>query len=74
MNWFFFYSLPAGPSKARVFAWRQLKRLGAINLQSVWVLPHSPERVQSLGGLTEEIEKNKGTALLISGTVVLKSR
>lgn len=73
MKWLFFsYSLPAEPSKARVSAWRQLKKLGAVNHQSVWVLPHSSERAQALGRLTEEIEKYKGSALLIAGTVLAK--
>jgi len=75
MKWLFFsYSLPAEPSKARVYVWRQLKKLGAVNHQSVWVIPHSPERTQSLSKLTEEIENYKGTALLIAGTVLMKNQ
>jgi hypothetical protein len=75
MKWIFFsYSLPAEPSKARVYVWRQLRKLGAVNIQSVWAIPHARDRVEALKKLTEEIEKWKGTALLIAGTVLVKSQ
>ncbi len=75
MKWIFFsYSLPADPSRARVYIWRQLKKLGAVNHQSVWVVPHSKDRVEALKSLTEEIEKYKGTALLLGGNVLVESQ
>jgi hypothetical protein len=75
MKWLFFsYSLPAEPSKARVYVWRQLKKLGAVNYQSVWVIPHAPERTNALKKLIEEIEKFKGAALLIAGTILVKGQ
>jgi len=75
MKWIFFsYSLPAEPSKARVYVWRQLRKLGAVNYQSVWAIPHANDRVDSLKKLTEEIENWNGTALLIAGTVLVKSQ
>lgn len=73
MKWLFFsYSLPTEPSKARVYVWRQLKKLGAINVQSVWVMPHSPDRINELTKLIEDIEGYKGSGLLIAGTVLLQ--
>lgn len=75
MKWIFFsYSLPAEPSKTRVYVWRQLKKLGAVNHQSVWVIPHSNDRINALKKLTEEIENFKGSALLVAGTVLVKSQ
>ena len=75
MKWIFFsYSLPAEPSKARVYVWRQLRKLGAVSTQSIWAIPHATDRVEALKKLIEEIEKWKGTALLIAGTVLVKSQ
>ncbi|OQX23355.1 MAG: hypothetical protein BWK80_26465 [Desulfobacteraceae bacterium IS3] len=64
---FFSYSLPTEPSKARVHVWRQLKKLGAVNYQTVWVVPYSTERVNDLKKLTEDIKSYNGGSLLISG-------
>jgi hypothetical protein len=75
MKWLFFaYSLPTEPSKARVYVWRQLKKLGAVNYQSAWVLPHSTERIGEMKKLMGEIEKYKGESLLIEGKAVDKSQ
>ncbi|NLI80653.1 MAG: chromate resistance protein ChrB [Deltaproteobacteria bacterium] len=75
MKWIFFsYSLPAEPSRVRVYVWRQLKKLGAICHQSVWVVPHAKERLNSLNRLVEEIEGWNGAALLITGTIVVKAQ
>lgn len=71
MKWIFFsYSLPAKPSKARVFVWRQLKRLGALSYQSFWILPSSPERVSEMKKLCEGISGLHGEALIIEGKVL----
>lgn len=68
MKWLSFsYILPSRPSRARVHTWRQLKKLGAVSYQSVWVLPHSTDRLNELRKLTEDIEGWKGEALLIQG-------
>jgi len=65
MRWiFFFYSLPAELSKARVYVWRQLRKLGAVSYQSIWALPHAKKRIEVLKKLTEDIEKWSGKALL----------
>ncbi len=75
MKWLFFsYSLPTEPSRARVYVWRQLKKLGAVNYQSAWVLPHSAERIGDMKKLMGEIEKYKGESLLIEGKAVDKSQ
>jgi hypothetical protein len=71
MRWLFFsYTLPSRPSRARVYIWRQLKKLGAVNHQSVWVLPHASERVNEVRKLIQDIENWKGEALLIDGKVL----
>jgi hypothetical protein len=68
MKWLLFsYSLPAYPSKARVYVWRQLKKLGAVKYQSTWILPHSAEHINELNRLREEIVRYKGESLLIGG-------
>jgi len=71
VKWMFFsYSLPARPSKARVYVWRQLKKLGAFNYQSLWIFPFSKERMNELRKLMDEIEGFKGESLLIQGKPV----
>ena len=71
MKWLFFsYSLPTEPSKARVYVWRQLKKLGAVNCQSSWVLPHSRERIAELNKLSEDIKGYAGESLLVEGKTV----
>jgi hypothetical protein len=71
MKWIFFsYSLPAKPSKARVYAWRQLKKLGALSYQSFWILPSSPERIIELKRLCESIHEFQGESLIIDGKVL----
>jgi hypothetical protein len=73
MKWLFFsYTLPSRPSRARVSVWRQLKKLGAVNYQSVWVLPHSTERLAEIRSLIEDIEGWKGETLLIEGKLLNK--
>jgi hypothetical protein len=73
MKWLFFsYTLPSRPSRARVSVWRQIKKLGAVNFQAVWVLPHSPERLGEIRKLVEDIEGWNGEALLIEGKPLSK--
>jgi len=75
MKWLFFsYSLPTEPSRARVYIWRQLKKLGAVNYQSVWVLPYSKDRIEDLNKLMESIESYKGESLVIEGKSLTKSQ
>ena len=59
-------ALPTHPSSLRVRAWRKLRALGAVALKnSVWVLPFSPERLERLQWLTQEIQKDRGEATLV---------
>jgi len=44
--------------------------MGAVNCQSLWVLPHSADRLKELRNLTEEIETWNGDALLIEGRLL----
>ncbi|NLI30592.1 MAG: chromate resistance protein ChrB [Nitrospiraceae bacterium] len=68
MKWLFFsYSLPTEPSKSRVYVWRQLKKLGAVNFQTVWVVPQTAAALGEMHKLVEFVEQNKGDALLIEG-------
>jgi len=53
-----------------VSVWRQVKKLGAVNHQSVWVLPYSSERVSEVRKLIQDIESWKGEGLLIDGKVL----
>jgi len=71
---FFSYSLPAEPSKARVYVWRQLKKLGAVNVQSIWVVPYSPERMADMKKLIDDIDRFKGESLLIDGKAAIKAQ
>jgi len=57
-----------------VSVWRQLKKLGAVNYQSVWVLPHSPDRIGEARKLIKDIETWKGEAVLIEGKVLDKAQ
>jgi len=71
MKWLFIsYTVPSNPSKARVFIWRELKKLGAINYQTVWVLPYSKEVIDKFHNLEKIIESHGGQALLVEGKVL----
>jgi hypothetical protein len=59
-------ALPAHPSSMRVRARRRLRALGAVALKnSVWVLPFSPEGLERLQWLTQEVQKDRGEATLV---------
>lgn len=64
---FLSYTLPTEPSKARVYVWRQLKKLGAISFQTVWVIPYSQSTVSELNKIVEFVESQRGSALIIEG-------
>jgi CRISPR/Cas system-associated endoribonuclease Cas2 len=60
------YNLPSEPSRLRVSAWRNLKKLGAVNIQkSIWVLPYSDENYKALSEISEQLEHNNGDVLLM---------
>ncbi len=71
-KWLFFsYTLPAKPSKPRVYMWRQLRKLGAVNCQAFWVLPFSKRRVDEFNKLLGEMKDLGGQGLLIDGKVLV---
>jgi len=75
MKWIFFsYTLPAKPSRHRVYVWRQLKKLGAASYQSLWILPFSADRVSELKKLMKDIEGFKGESLIIDGKALDKTQ
>lgn len=68
MKWLFFScKLPPRPSKVRVYVWRQLKKIGAVNYRSVWVVPHVKKVMPGLEALAAYIESYGGGSLLIEG-------
>jgi hypothetical protein len=68
VKWLFFsYTVPAQPSRARVSVWRQLKKMGAVNCLSFWVLPHRVDRIAALEQLASEITAYNGESILIEG-------
>ncbi len=74
MKWLLIsYSLPANPSKARVYVWRELKKLGAINHQTLWLLPYSKEYLNKLQNLVKTIQDFGGEAVIVEGRVLDKA-
>lgn len=63
-NWLLLhYKLPSQPSALRVYAWRKLKRLGAILLhEAIWVLPDQPRTAEQIQWIAAEIEEMGGNA------------
>ncbi len=60
------YSLPINPSKNRVYVWRKLKEIGAMNINhGVAVLPKTSAKVSSLVLLCEKIKELEGEAAII---------
>ncbi|MDP4180738.1 MAG: chromate resistance protein ChrB [Bacillota bacterium] len=60
------YNLPTEPSRLRVSAWRNLKKLGAVSIQqSMWVLPYNDDNYSALQAVSREIESNSGEVLLM---------
>ena len=57
--------LPASPSRHRVAAWRDLRKLGAVSVgQSTWTVPDTP-------GFTEGVERVRVAARGAGGDVVV---
>ncbi len=62
------YKLPSEPSRRRVYVWRKLKRLGAINVyEAVWVLPENFRTREQFQWLAVEIQEMGGEALVWAG-------
>ena len=59
------YKVSPEPTARRVYAWRKLKRLGAILLHdAVWVLPNTAFTKEQLQWLAAEIVEMEGEALV----------
>lgn len=56
--------LPAEPSRHRVAAWRELRKIGAVSLgQGVWTVPDVPVFAHGLARVRELTEQAKGQAI-----------
>ena len=67
------YKLPNKPSALRVYAWRKLKRLGAILLHdAVWVLPDQPRTAEQMQWITAEIQEMGGEAYSWRASAILE--
>lgn len=65
------YRVPSNPPRLRAAVWRQVKKLGAIYLQSSTVaLPASPAAERAFRRLRHEILKMSGTAIVMSCQVL----
>ncbi len=59
------YSLPANPSRPRVYVWRRLRALGAENLRpGLAVLPDNPDSRRLLSELSQQVREMGGEASL----------
>lgn len=60
------YSLPSKASSSpRVTLWRRLRRLGAIALSGVQILPDQPDCLEAFHWLAQEVQQAKGEALVM---------
>lgn len=65
------YSLPAEPSKNRVYVWRKLRELGAAPVgHGIAALPKSSKKVPELVVLCERVKELGGEAAMIEMTFV----
>lgn len=65
------YSVPASPSKARVFVWRRLRSLGAVSIRpGLAALPNSTRGKQLFSSLAEKIRELGGESLLLEMDLV----
>lgn len=61
------YSVPASPSKARVFVWRRLRALGAVALRpGLAALPNTAQGQREFADLAGRIVRFGGESLLLS--------
>lgn len=61
--------LPSEPSRHRVAVWRELRRVGAIQLgQGSWALPASPPFVEAVDKLVELVGQHEGEVLALASS------
>jgi len=66
------YKIPREPAAGRVYAWRKLKRLGALLVHdAVWLLPATPWTREQFQWLAVEIKELGGEALVWETRMVL---
>jgi len=62
----FIYSLPSQPSRKRAYVWRELKKLGAVNLHhGVAIVPRRPDLEARMEVMSQRVEDEGGSADLI---------
>ncbi|MBD1915866.1 chromate resistance protein [Phormidium sp. FACHB-322] len=61
----FTYSLPSKSSSPRVTLWRRLRRIGAIALSGVQILPDRDACLEAFQWLAQEVRQAKGEALIM---------
>ena len=60
------YLLPSERGRARVQAWRRLRRIGAVSLRnSAYALPHSPEAREDFEWIRNELVEAGGQAMVL---------
>lgn len=65
------YTLPKEPSRARVSAWRKLKKCGSISIgQSMWLLPFTKEHIDEFNEISNEIIQNNGKAYILKASFI----
>ncbi len=68
------YSVPAKPSRSRVYVWRHLRAMGAQSTApGLAVLPDRPRNVAAFEALAEDVRDFGGEALLIRFSFLKKS-
>jgi hypothetical protein len=64
----FIYSLPSQPSRKRAYVWRELKKLGAVNLHhGVAIVPRRPDLEERMVVMSQRVEDEGGSEDLIQG-------
>ena len=65
------YNVPSEPSRIRVYVWRLLKKLGALNIQqSLWILPDDDVILKALDKVKDSIEKDGGCIYIVRGQFI----
>jgi len=67
----FVYRLPAQPSRHRVGAWRELRRIGALPIQqSIYILPEDQGNLDALARVAATVEAAGGESYLLKAEAV----
>src|SRR5262245_40421063 len=66
----FLYGLPAESKTARVNLWRKLKRFGAVQRISAYILPDEPAHLERFQWLAKQVRDDGGEASVIQTTQI----